>query len=385
MSARSCGPRAPDRSRSRPPRRAQRSSVSARPARFRYASPRRLQTPLRRCAASIKPGRAPPGAYATVRVSRSNQSINQSRVSALQSRHVAVGQRMSRPPSALKFETEKTFPPPRIAKTGTLSLRKSHHKSQCDVETRDVFHAKPSNAASNSLAPNRHRFVGNHLRSHLQSIFSARLDRYAKIGSFHELGCHLANHHRRVMRGKGIGLYDNRGARLPAITCRRDDHDLTASHRDSIRRPPRSISAHPAPHLGPKPPPASPRVAVPILTLHRARRAATRARHAGVAAHAWPSFVLPVTPLRSSTAAWQGASSRVTATLANPIVRRQRCALFQDHGRTAVDRTTRQGDFRISSPIALASSCRIQLAPAWSIVCRGRAVTSPGSRRMNTI
>jgi pimeloyl-ACP methyl ester carboxylesterase len=105
-------------------------------------------------------------------------------------------------------------------------------------------------------------------------------------------------------------------------------HDLTASHRDPIRRQPRSISAHPAPHSSPKPPLASPRVGVPILTLHRARRAATRASRAGVSAHAWPSFV--------PSPAQLGRLTRPLAMAAYPsIVPRQRSALLQDRRRIA--------------------------------------------------
>src|ERR1700730_9469197 len=55
---RRCGRPAPDRRRSLPARRAQPSSVSARPARFPFASERRLQTWSRRCAATSRPGRA---------------------------------------------------------------------------------------------------------------------------------------------------------------------------------------------------------------------------------------------------------------------------------------------------------------------------------------
>src|SRR5260370_41283163 len=104
------------------------------------------------------------------------------------------------------------------------------------------------------------------------------------------------------MRGKVIALYNDRRPRLAIVPSHRDRYDVTASHRNPTRRPPRSISAHPVHHAGSKLRLAGPRVAVPVLSLRPARRAATRACSAGVVAHALPSFAPLVTPSLFSTA-----------------------------------------------------------------------------------
>src|SRR5262249_55196718 len=118
----------------------------------------------------------------------------------------------------------------------------------------------------------------------------------------HNVGYHLTNYHRRVLRGEGVALDDDSGPRLAVVAGCRDRNDVTASHRHPVRRPPQSISAHPTRKLDPDERLAWLCVAAPVLSAHGARPVAPRAGRAGVAVLALPSSFPLGSPLLFSMA-----------------------------------------------------------------------------------
>ncbi len=112
----------------------------------------------------------------------------------------------------------------------TMSVCDAHDEGECNVETPDVGVGKVPDQLADPLPPDRNRLVGHHLRTDAQAIPFIRFDCHAKIRCIDDIGCHLANHDRWMGLGKSIGLYHDRRSRLPVITRRRDDNDITTFH-----------------------------------------------------------------------------------------------------------------------------------------------------------
>lgn len=68
--------------------------------------------------------------------------------------------------SSAAVDQKGLLPPPSLKRSALRSVRQTHDECQGDVESADVIVVEMSDLPSDSLAPNRHRFIGHHLRPH---------------------------------------------------------------------------------------------------------------------------------------------------------------------------------------------------------------------------
>src|SRR5579863_9232808 len=79
-------------------------------------------------------------------------------------------------------------------------VSKAHNESQGYVDSCNVAFVETTDLSSDSFAPNCHRLVRHHLRSHPQTVLFGRFDDHSKIRGVTVLGSHLANHHGSMVR-----------------------------------------------------------------------------------------------------------------------------------------------------------------------------------------